>query len=50
MFKPQAPSKLGSQFSKDYEYDEAKRQERKADKQRRQARKGKRVMWGEAND
>lgn len=43
MYKAQAQT-----FQRDFEYENEKRQQRKADKQRRQARKGKRVMWSEA--
>lgn len=34
-------------FTRDYEYDDAKRQARKAERERRNARKGKRVVWNE---
>ncbi len=34
-------------FDRDFEYDSAKKQQRKADRERRQARKGKRNVWTE---
>lgn len=48
MFKVQAPGAIGSPYQRDYEYTKAKREERKEDRQRRNARKGKHVMWQEA--
>lgn len=37
------------QFNRDYQYKDAKRDERKADRQRRDARRGgKRIIWKEA--
>ena len=42
MFKAHAQT-----FARDYEYDDAKRQARKAERERRNARKGKRLVWNE---
>lgn len=46
MFKPQTPAQIGT--IKDYQYEDAKRKERKQDRRRRDARKGKRLMWSES--